>query len=161
MGYFYFIKNTATLHDIGKLLLPENLLTRKGSLTVDEFEVIKQHTALGFFLIAPLRLGQLIEDGVLYHHENYDGSGYPFGLIGEAIPITARIIRIVDMYDALITTRPYRMGYSHQNAMQIMLENQNCFDPKLFRGFLKTIRPNDISNINESLFQKSLSIDYS
>lgn len=128
----------ATLHDVGKLLIPQELLAQKGRLSQGEFEVIRRHTTLGFELISPLKLGQLIEDGVLYHHENYDGSGYPSGLAGEDIPVAARIIRIIDMYDALITNRPYRLGYSRQQATRIMLEHRHCFDPKFFESFLKT-----------------------
>jgi HD-GYP domain-containing protein (c-di-GMP phosphodiesterase class II) len=129
----------ATLHDVGKLLLSQDLLAQTGRLTREEFEIIKQHTTLGFELVSPLKLGKLIDDGVLFHHENYDGSGYPHGLAGEDIPVAARIIRIADMYDALITTRPYRLGYSRQHALQIMLEHQHCFDPHLFEVFLNAL----------------------
>lgn len=132
---FERLKLAARLHDVGKLLLPQKLLNRTGKLTMKEFEVIKKHTTLGFDLIAPMKMGQSVDDTVLYHHENYDGSGYPFGLVGDAIPIEARIIRIVDMYDALISTRPYRAGYSHQDAAHIMHENQHFFDPVLFTEF--------------------------
>jgi putative nucleotidyltransferase with HDIG domain len=125
----------AFLHDIGKVAIPDAIVNKPTRLTEDEFRIIQQHTVLGHALIQPLGLDEIIGNAILYHHENFDGSGYPMGLSGEAIPWEARIIRLVDFHDALISPRPYRGAYSSAEAYRILRENRRCFDPALFRAF--------------------------
>lgn len=103
-------------HDIGKIALPDSLLLKPGRLTADEFERLKQHTVIGDRLCGDLRALHLVRPIVRHHHERLDGSGYPDGLAGEAIPLLAQIIGIVDVFDALTTTRSYRVALSHEAA---------------------------------------------
>jgi len=97
-----------------------------------EYIMIQQHTALGHKRLEPLQLPRLIMDVILSHHENYDGSGYPNGLAGESIPLAARIIRITDTYDALISNRGYRSALSRRRALDIMVADAKNFDPGLW-----------------------------
>lgn len=135
-GKLNLLGMAAFLHDIGKVTIPEAIINKPTRLSDDEFRVIQQHTLLGHKLIQPLGLDEIIGNAVLYHHENYDGSGYPFGLSREGIPLEARIIRLVDFHDALISPRPYRDAYSTDKAKRILRENWRCFDPTLFWTFL-------------------------
>lgn len=133
---FGLLGQAAFLHDVGKVAIPEQILNKPTHLTKEEYRIMQQHTVLGHKLIQPLGLDLMIGNTVLYHHENYDGSGYPFGISGEAIPLEARIIRVVDFYDALVSPRPYRGAHDHNEAIGILVENRHCFDPSLFRIFL-------------------------
>jgi HD-GYP domain-containing protein (c-di-GMP phosphodiesterase class II) len=96
------------LHDIGKIGVPDSILTKPGKLTAAEFEQLKQHPVVGFNILRGLGPLKNLLPGVLYHHERYDGQGYPDGLLGEAIPLLARILAVADAYDAMSTNRPYR-----------------------------------------------------
>jgi HD-GYP domain-containing protein (c-di-GMP phosphodiesterase class II) len=130
----------ARIHDIGKIALNEFILNKPGRLTEAEYIMIQHHSLLGSRLIESLDLDPLISEIILNHHENFDGSGYPRSVKGEAIPIGARIIRITDTYDALTSNRGYRPAYTHYEAIKIMEEDQHCFDPQLLEIFFKTGR---------------------
>jgi putative nucleotidyltransferase with HDIG domain len=130
----------AILHDIGKLAISEAVINKATHLTQAEYFMVQQHTSLGYKLMQPLNFYPLIGDGILYHHENFDGSGYLSGLSGEAIPLVARIIRITDMYDALTNARPYRIAFDSQAAVAIIQKDQHCFDPSLLGEFFKTLK---------------------
>ncbi|MBS7527506.1 two-component system response regulator [Fusibacter paucivorans] len=137
---------SAPLHDIGKIGIPDSILLKPGKFTKEEFEMMKLHTVLGkkailkaerllyqqeSFLRYPIEI-------VFSHHEKWDGSGYPVGLRGEAIPISARIVAIADVYDALVSERVYKSAYSHEQAVEmIKLESGKHFDPKIVDAFLK------------------------
>ena len=108
------------LHDIGKIGIPEEILCKPGKLTHEEFEVIKQHPRMGYEILKPIASLGVILDGVLYHHEYPDGSGYPEGLKGDQIPLIARIIHVVDTFDALTSTRAYRQAFSLERALEII-----------------------------------------
>ncbi len=108
------------LHDIGKIGVPEAILCKPGKLTPEEFEVIKAHPRMGYEILEPIGILQMILDGVLYHHESLDGTGYPSGLRGEEIPLVARIIHVADIFDALTTSRSYRRGYELSKCMSII-----------------------------------------
>jgi putative nucleotidyltransferase with HDIG domain len=114
------IKMAALMHDIGKIGINETVLNKPTLLTEAEFEMIKCHTTLGKKLIEPMALNNLLTEAILYHHEDYNGNGYPYGLKGEEIPLIARIIRISDYFDALTTSRPYRAQLSVSKALDIM-----------------------------------------
>ncbi len=110
------------LHDVGKIGTPEEILCKPGKLTKEEFEVIKQHPVMSYEILKPIAsLGGILE-GVLYHHEYPDGSGYPEGLAGDRIPLVARIIHVADTFDALTSTRSYRRAFTIENALKIIAE---------------------------------------
>jgi HD-GYP domain-containing protein (c-di-GMP phosphodiesterase class II) len=108
------------LHDVGKIGIPEEILCKPGKLTKEEFEIIKQHPRMGYEILKPIASFELVLNGVLYHHEYPDGSGYPEGLVGDQIPLVARIIHVVDTFDALTSTRAYRSAFSIEKAMEII-----------------------------------------
>jgi len=127
----------ASIHDIGKVTMNDFIVNKAGRLTEAEYIMIQQHTMLGYKLVEPLRLPGLVMDVVLSHHENYDGSGYPYGLIGADIPLAARIIRITDTYDALTSNRGYRPAFRRKKALEIMEKDAASFDPELLKIFIK------------------------
>lgn len=134
------IKMFASLHDVGKVVVPKEILNKSGKLTEEEFEIIKIHTIKGAEIIDNLKNisknPNLAVNIALYHHEKWNGSGYPEGLIGEEIPLEARIVALADVYDALRMPRIYKEGFSHEKAYEIILEGSNeHFDPKLVEIF--------------------------
>lgn len=108
------------LHDVGKIGIPEEILCKPGKLTDEEYEIIKQHPRMGYDILKPIASFELVLNGVLYHHEHPDGSGYPEGLQGDEIPLVARIIHVVDTFDALTSTRSYRKAFTIEKAMDII-----------------------------------------
>lgn len=128
----------AVLHDIGKIGIRDSVLLKNDRLTDEEFEEIKKHTIYGEEILNHIKHFKNIIPGVKYHHERYDGRGYPEGVKGEDIDITARIIAIADTFDAMTTDRPYRKGLSFETAFE---ELKRCsgtqFDPELVKAFLK------------------------
>jgi len=105
------------LHDIGKIAIPEAILSKQDKLTSEEYEIMKSHTTRGAEILAPLMGFEEVINGVKYHHERYDGKGYPEGLKGEDIPMIAAIIAVADTFDAMTTDRPYRKGFSKEKAI--------------------------------------------
>ncbi len=112
------LKIAGILHDIGKIAIPESILLKKGSLTNEEFDVIKMHTTFGNEILKPLRFFHQERSLVLYHHERWDGSGYPEGLAGENIPLLARILAVADSFDAMTSDRVYRKAMSFEKAIK-------------------------------------------
>jgi response regulator RpfG family c-di-GMP phosphodiesterase len=136
------IYDTSILHDIGKVGISDQILLKAGPLTRDEFEVMKTHTTIGYLALKDpaSELGEnsfldMAKDIILYHHERWDGIGYPKGLKGEEIPLSARIVSVCDVYDALTSRRPYKRAYDHETALNIMLEESYRFDPFLLNLF--------------------------
>jgi len=109
------------LHDVGKIGIPDIVLNKNGKLNDNEWEIIKKHPTIGYKICLPLNnnLGLALE-GILHHHERLDGSGYPDGIKGDLIPEIARIVAVVDLYDALVTDRPYRKGMDNEKALSII-----------------------------------------
>jgi putative two-component system response regulator len=135
---------SAPLHDIGKVGIPDHILLKPGAFSATEFDTMKTHTTLGYQAIAcaEASLGSEVEflrmakDIALFHHEKWDGSGYPHGLRGDAIPISARLMALADVYDALISRRIYKRGMSHAAAARIILEGRAThFDPDVVDAF--------------------------
>ncbi len=143
--YIKDIERSAPLHDIGKVGISESILLKPGKLTEDEFEIMKKHSELGAKVLQDaaesLEFRSFFEIGyqiALHHHENWDGSGYPHKLKGLDIPLSARIMAIADVYDALTTERPYKRAFSHDEAMEIILREKGTkFDPKLIENLIK------------------------
>lgn len=134
----YLITTASALHDIGKIGIDEKILNKPGKLTAEEFEIMKQHTVIGEEMLKNLEFYQ-DEELVRYareicrwHHERYDGRGYPDGLKGDEIPIAAQVVSLADVYDALTSERVYKSAYSHDVAMEMIL-NGECgqFNPLL------------------------------
>ncbi len=125
------------LHDIGKIGISENILSKPGRLTKEEFEEIKKHSIIGEKIVRPLRFSDIIAPFVRGHHERWDGNGYPDGLAGKAIPIGARIVSIADAYDTMTTDRPYRSRMSGEEAINILREEKGTqWDAKLVDAFI-------------------------
>jgi putative two-component system response regulator len=114
------LRRGGLIHDIGKLAVPERILLKPGPLDAEERRIMEQHTIIGERICAPLRSFRNVLPIIRHHHEKWDGSGYPDGLKGEAIPLTARILQITDIYDALTTTRPYRQALPVPDALATM-----------------------------------------
>ncbi len=132
------IRKGALLHDSGKMAIPDAILKKPGPLTPKEWEVIRRHPALGYGLVRDLKLVREVGDIILYHHEHYDGTGYPKGLKAEAIPFEARIFAVADTLDAVTSHRPYRAPRDFRAARRELETNSGRqFDPKVvdvFRG---------------------------
>jgi putative two-component system response regulator len=133
-----------SLHDVGKIGIPDNILLKPGKLTPEEFEIIKKHPVIGAEIIEHIEgirdtsYLALCRDICLYHHERWDGKGYPKGLVGSDIPFAARIMTIVDVYDALTDVRVYKPAFSHEQAIDMMKEGIGTqFDPVMFDIFLQ------------------------
>lgn len=136
---------SAPLHDIGKVGIPDRILLKPGRYEAEEFEIMKGHSNLGYQALrqAERELGQELpflrhaKDIVLYHHEKWDGGGYPKGLAGDDIPVSARLMAVADVYDALISRRVYKEGMPHERAVKILLEGRGQhFDPDMLDAFL-------------------------
>lgn len=134
------LKYAGILHDIGKIGISEGILAKPGPLTKEEFETMKEHVLFGERIIKPLRFAYLVAPAVRGHHEKWDGSGYPDGLKGENIPIGARILSIVDAYDAMTTDRPYRRALPREKAIQTLREGKATqWDANLVEKFIEMI----------------------
>ncbi|MFN3178786.1 MAG: HD domain-containing phosphohydrolase [Thermus sp.] len=131
----------AYLHDLGKVVLPDEILDKKGPLVTMEWKVMKTHPEVGWEILRDIGLdSQTASNVVLYHHERWDGSGYPKGLKGEEIPLEARIFALADVYDALTHERPYKLAWSPEEAKQeIRAKAGKDFDPHLVRVFLDLV----------------------
>lgn len=134
------IRRGGLLHDIGKMGVPDHILLKKGKLTPKEWKIMRTHPILAFEMLQPIRYLQHSLDIPYSHHERWDGSGYPRGLTGEAIPLAARIFAVVDVYDALTSSRPYRKAWTKKKTLAYLRERRGIdFDPKVVDAFLKMI----------------------
>jgi putative two-component system response regulator len=127
------------LHDVGKLGIPDAILHKHGSLNASEWKVMKTHPEIGVSILG--RAGHFKREllAVLYHHERMDGSGYPHGLIGEAIPIEARIVAVADTYDVITSDRPYRKARSRGDARRVVEGEAGAhLDPRVVAALMKT-----------------------
>ena len=139
----YLITLASSLHDIGKIGIDEKILNKPGRLTVEEFEEMKKHTVIGEEILCSLELYQnellvkVAREICRWHHERYDGRGYPDGLKGEEIPISAQVVSLADVYDALVSDRVYKKAYSHEKAIQMILNGEcGVFNPLLLECLL-------------------------
>jgi putative nucleotidyltransferase with HDIG domain len=129
----------AYLHDVGKVKVPHEVLNKPGRLTDEEFEIVKQHPVWGLELLAAVEFPWDIKPIIRWHHERYDGSGYPDRLKGDEIPLNAQIICIVDVYDALTTTRSYRAALPREEALPIMQQSRHWWRDDVYQAFLDSV----------------------
>ncbi|MFH1640921.1 MAG: diguanylate cyclase, partial [Candidatus Omnitrophota bacterium] len=135
------VKQASILHDLGKIGISENILLKKSKLSKKEMEEVKKHPRIGVEIIRPIHFLHAIVPLMLYHHERWDGKGYPYGLKGEEIPIGARIIAIADVYQALISDRPYHKAYTESEAVNIIKKGSGSqFDPHIVITFLGVLK---------------------
>ncbi len=136
------LRRAGIVHDVGKIAVPDAILLKPGRLTEDEWKLIYEHPVVGERICAPLKSFRLVIPIIRHHHEKFDGSGYPDKLRGDAIPITARVLQIVDVYDALTTERPYKHAFSITDALQTMKQEvaKGWWDPRIFDQFERLVR---------------------
>jgi len=136
------LRRAGVVHDIGKIAIPDSILLKPAALTRDEWKLVKEHPAVGERICAPLKSFRLVLPIIRQHHEKYDGSGYPDGLRGEDINVGARVLQIVDVYDALTTVRPYKPAFSITDALQTMKQEvaSGWWDPRIFDEFERLVR---------------------
>ena len=135
------LKQGACLHDIGKVLIPNEILNKPARLTDVEYELVKTHVSSGVKLLDALALDERVMEIVQYHHENYDGSGYPAGLKGKAIPKLAQLMRIVDTFDAITEDRPYHKGLSAAEAIQMLKRDMRFYNERFLETFCSMAHP--------------------
>lgn len=136
----YDIGIAGLLHDIGKSKIPNEILNKPGKLTDEEFEVMQQHPIHGYRILEGNKsLSENIKQGVLQHHEKVNGNGYPFGDVSEQICTFAKIISVVDIYDALVTERPYKHGFSPRDAVEMIMAMTAELDMDALKGFLSSV----------------------
>ena len=137
------------VHDVGKVAVPDLILLKPGPLTPEEMVIMRKHSEVGERICAPLRSFRLVLPIIRHHHEKRNGSGYPDGLCGEEIPLTARILQLADVYDALTTDRPYRTAVASEVALSIMDEEatHGWWDRDLFEVFRDMIRESRVASL--------------
>jgi putative nucleotidyltransferase with HDIG domain len=134
------IRRGALLHDIGKMGVPDQILLKPGPLTDEEWVIMRKHPTYAYEMLAPIDFLKPALDIPYYHHEQWDGSGYPCGLRGDQIPLAARIFAVIDVWDALISDRPYREGWPIERVIAYLIEGAGSFfDPQIVTAFLELI----------------------
>lgn len=142
------LANAGMVHDIGKLRLSSYLYGRaRDSLKIESTKYMRLHSKIGFEILKQFEYSDFVLKTVKYHHENYDGSGYPENLKGEDIPYGARIIRVCDVFAALTSDRPYRTSFDQETAMELMAEEFKNFDMKIFLAFQRMICSGEIDDV--------------
>lgn|GEM_PF-6714683 len=135
MDFINKIFKVSSMHDVGKIGTPDYILTKPGKLNIEEFNIMKEHTINGAFILSKMA-GQMARDIALFHHEKWDGSGYPYGLKEDQIPLSARIVALTDVYDALRMKRHYKPSFSHEEAKKIIINSKGThFDPDIVSAF--------------------------
>jgi response regulator RpfG family c-di-GMP phosphodiesterase len=144
----YSYGKAAMLHDVGKVGIPDNILQKPGKLTAAEFETMKQHTEIGAQILSHSDSTKLAQGVALYHHERWDGKGYPKGIPSHQLPLVTRIVCVVDVFDALVSKRPYKEAWSHKDALAEILKGSGTqFDPDVVDVFIKLYHEGTLDNI--------------
>src|ERR1700731_2083476 len=135
------LRRAGVVHDIGKIAVPDAILLKPARLTTEEFKVMQQHPLVGERICSPLKSFRLVLPIIRHHHEKLDGTGYPDGLKGDQIPLTARILQVVDVFDALTTLRPYKRALSVSETLEIMDDEvkKGWWDPHIFSQFIHLV----------------------
>ena len=134
------IRRYASLHDVGKVGIPDRILKKPGKLTPEEFDEMKRHAAIGYELLKVANTDPVAQNIAHYHHEKYDGSGYPSGMAGTDIPVEARIVALADVFDALTTKRCYKEAFSEARSLDIIQKDSGRhFDPELVQALLDNL----------------------
>jgi putative two-component system response regulator len=151
------LRRAGVVHDIGKVAVPDSILLKPGPLTGDETKVMQKHPVVGERICAPLKTFRLVLPIIRHHHEKHDGTGYPDGLSGDEIPLTARILQLSDVYDALTTDRPYKVAFTPEVALDLMEEEaeRGWWDRGLFEAFREMIRLHH-KDLAPDVFRKAL-----
>lgn len=148
------LRRGGVMHDVGKLGIPDAILLKEGKLEPAEWEIMKQHATIGASLCAPLHSMKKTVGIIRHHHEKWNGSGYPDGLAGEKIPLLARVFQIVDVFDALSFTRPYKPAFPREKVLEILNQEteEGYWDPNLMAVFLDIVnsRPQDLLRPSQS-----------
>ncbi len=143
------IRYGGLLHDIGKIGIREAILQKQGPLNPAEYEEMKKHPEIGAFIVNPMRFAASVGPMILHHHERWDGGGYPSGMVGAAIPLGARIIAVVDSFDAMTTNRPYRKGMSEAKALRILQDGRNKqWQPELVDLFVNLVQRGELPQVD-------------
>jgi putative two-component system response regulator len=144
------LRRAGVVHDVGKVAVPDAILLKPGRLTPEEWKLMQEHPVVGERICQPLKSFRMVLPIIRHHHEKLDGSGYPDGLRGEAIPVTARVLQIVDVYDALTTERPYKKAFSTADALQTMKEEvaKGWWDPHIFDQFERLVGSNASNSLS-------------
>lgn len=151
------LKLSAILHDIGKIGIQDSILGKKAPLTVEEFEIMKRHPEVGYEIMGHIEGMERVVWGLRYHHERYDGKGYPLGLSGEQIPLIARIVAVADAFDAMVSNRPYREGLTSAEALQEILDQSGKqFDPKIVAAFVQAFEHFDLPSYVRVVIQRRI-----
>jgi putative nucleotidyltransferase with HDIG domain len=127
----------AYLHDVGKVKVPHEILNKPGKLSAEEFQTMAQHPVWGIEMLEEIEFPWDIKPIIRWHHEKYDGSGYPDRLVGEEIPVTAQVVGVADVFDALTSARSYRTAMSHDDAMRVMAEIRHQWSTDVFDAFVR------------------------
>jgi putative nucleotidyltransferase with HDIG domain len=153
------IRRGAMLHDIGKIGIPDSILFKPDQLTVEEWEIMKKHPVYAYEMLSPITFLQSILDIPYCHHEHWDGNGYPRGLKGEGIPLSARVFTIIDVWDALSSDRCYRPAWKRDSIVEYMIsQSGKIFDPQISPQFLELIdelKQNDLSKVDRHSIQQN------
>ena len=140
------LRRAGIVHDIGKVAVPDSILLKPAKLTRTEQLILRRHPVVGERICAPLKSFQLVLPIIRHHHEKMNGSGYPDGLKGDQIPLTARVLQIVDVYDALTTERPYKRALSNEEALRMMRKEikKGWWDPRVFESFERMMKTQEV-----------------
>ena len=156
-GTVHMVAVAGIIHDIGKLKITPYIYGRQqDTMRIEEMRYMRLHSKLGAEVAEREGYDKEIQDIILYHHENYDGTGYPFGLRGEEIPLGARIIRICDVFVALISDRAYRGAFEPETAITMVIDEVRHFDMKLFLAFQRLINTSDIIKELSDILHKDI-----
>ena len=144
------IEVSAILHDIGKIGIEKEILNKPACLSINEYEVIKTHPVKGYYALKDIESLKEERRIIKYHHERYDGTGYPEGIKGDDIPFGARIICVADAFDAMISDRPYRKGMPKKQAIEELIKNKGKqFDPLIVDAFVNMLYEGELGAVND------------
>lgn len=143
----YELAVAGMIHDVGKLEVWKYIYQKEDTMRIERMRYVRSHASLGYTILVKKGYSRFILESVLYHHENYDGTGYPSNRVGDDIPIGARILRVCDVFAALVADRDYRRAFSVDAAVELMIDEVKNFDMKIFLAFLKVIHEEDTEKL--------------